>query len=223
MQNKKQFACKSESGAVMLIEAAFVFPIMFIVLFILLMLGEAYFQHARITRLVTTQAITSAAYCENPMLETVVENETTPSYPTSADYIKPYRYLFSGWGGSDASTQENVALDGLQSSIESLTAWGFAGVKITNVNVTTEYEQSLLISHFIIQCDYSVQLPIRMLFSEENFTVDFSVHVEQPVGDPAEFVRNVSLVQDYLERVEGYSEFTEKITKAIEPVANFLN
>lgn len=96
-------------------------------------------------------------------------------------------------------------------------------MKITNVNVTTEYQQSLLISHFVIQCDYSVQLPIKMLFEEENFTVDYSIHVEQPVGDPAEFVRNVSLVQDYLERWEAAGEFTQKISDAMEPIKNFLN
>ena len=56
-----------EKGAVTLIEAAFAFPIMFFIVFFMLMAGSAYFQQARIERIISEATIEACARSENPM------------------------------------------------------------------------------------------------------------------------------------------------------------
>ena len=62
----KQHDRKWEKGAVTIIEATFVFPITFFIVFFMIMAGEGYYQHARVENLVTYTAITGASRCEHP-------------------------------------------------------------------------------------------------------------------------------------------------------------
>ena len=72
-----------EYGAVLIVEAVFVFPIMFIIVFVMLMAGSAFFQHARVERLVVEAALDGASRCENPMLEKVSSTGSVPKKITA--------------------------------------------------------------------------------------------------------------------------------------------
>ena len=60
----------SENGTV-IIEATFVFPIMFIILFFLIYMGNAFYMKAQVESVVEQKAIQGAAYCADPILETM--------------------------------------------------------------------------------------------------------------------------------------------------------
>lgn len=62
----------SENGTV-IIEATFVFPIMFIILFFLIYMGNAFYMKAQVESVVEQKAIQGAAYCADPILETMKE------------------------------------------------------------------------------------------------------------------------------------------------------
>ena len=86
---------KSENGAVMIVEASFVFPIMFFVLFFLIYFGNMYVVKSAISRFTSTCAIKGAEYYSNPWVKEVTENYGGDNVPTKNDDVKPYRHIFS--------------------------------------------------------------------------------------------------------------------------------
>ncbi len=212
---------ENQKGAVTIVEATFVFPIMFCVIFMLLMACEAYFQYARVERACIQAAVQGAARCENPMLQAVQETGEVPTSPSAAK-VRPYRYIFTSEAGAIA---DEIA-DELEETIEGFHSMAFRGMTPSNVKVNIEPKMNVLVSSFPVECSFEIKLPIRMIFSNEDMVFRYSISVRQPVGDPAEFVRNVSTVQDYLDRSAvgaKIQEYTSKIQQALDKLAQFIN
>ena len=207
-----------EYGAVLIIEAVFVFPIMFIIVFIMMLAGGAYFQHARVERLVVEAAIDGASRCENPMLEKVSKTGSVPA-GTADVKVMPYRYLLTG----NAKNIGNEVAGELKRDVEGLESLAFKGLEPQNVSVKATPKMFILISSFQVECEFDIVLPIRMLFSNEDFKFHYSVSMTEPIGDPAEFVRNVSTVQDILERNEKAAGIAGKFKEASDKIARFIN
>ena len=207
-----------EYGAVLIIEAVFVFPIMFIIIFIMLLAGGAYFQHARVERLVVEAAIDGASRCENPMLEKVSKAGSVPTGKKKKK-IMPYRYLFTG---NAKSISDEVASE-LRNTVERLNSLAFKGMEPKNVSVKVTPKMFILISSFQVECEFDIVLPVRMLFSDEDLKFHYSVSMTEPVGDPSEFVRNISTIQDILERNEKAASIAEKFKEATKKIARFIN
>ena len=85
---------KSENGAVMIVEAAFVFPIMFFVLFFLIYFGNMYVIKSAISRYTSACAIKGAEYYSNPWVKRVTEAGGN-AVPTENKDVQPYRHIFS--------------------------------------------------------------------------------------------------------------------------------
>lgn len=209
---------KNQKGAMTIIEAAFVFPIMFFVVFIMLMACEAYYQYARVEKACIVAAIQGAAQCENPMLEAVLDKGAVPTSP-SAVKVRPYRYILT----SEAKSIAAEVGSNLQKTIDSYEALAFKGMRPSNVQVNIQPKMNILISSFPVECSFDVKLPIRMIFSNQDLTFKYSIGITEPIGDPAEFVRNVSTVQDYMERSEKIQKITGEITKAMQKLAKYTN
>lgn len=214
--NEKRSA---EDGAMTIIEAAFVFPIMFIVVFMMILTGEAYYQNARVEYEVSHAAVAGAARCENPMLSYVQKNgNSVPTSPSAADVV-PYRYLFTGRAKSIAA---EVAGD-LTETIESMKPLAFRAMSPANVSVNVQPKMNMLVSSLLVECEYDIELPIRMIFSNKKIKFHYEVGVTEPIGDPSEFVRNVSTVQDLLERSEKAQAVFQEIKKGMEKLGRFVN
>ena len=102
----------------------------------------------------------------------------------------------------------------------------FGGIKPSNVHVTVTPKMNIFVSSFQVDCSFQIKLPIRMIFSNDDLAYKYSISMSEPVGDPAEFIRNVSTVQDYLERSEfgeKIENFTAKIKEALGKIARFTN
>lgn len=212
---------QNQKGAVVIMEATFVFPIMFIIVFMMLMAGEAYYQYARAERACIEVAIQGAARCENPMLEVVQETGSVPTSPSAAK-VRPYRYILTSEASSIGAELETY----LEETIEGFDEIAFRGMSPTNVDAEIVPHMNVLVSSFPVQCSFDVYLPIRMLFSNEATKFHYEISVTEPIGDPSEFVRNVSTVQDYLERTEFGKEiknFTDKISDALDKLGQIVN
>ncbi len=107
---------KRETGAVQIIEAAFVFPIMFIILFFLIYMGNAYYIRAQIEAIVVEKTIEGANYCTDPLLETIKNDGVIPKL-SDLD-LDPYRY-FSGMDGVEEKISREVeeAIEGSSVSL----------------------------------------------------------------------------------------------------------
>lgn len=212
---------KEQRGAVVIIEGAFVFPIMFFIVLFMLMAGEVYYQHSRVEKACITAAIRGAARCENPMLEVVQKEGSVPD-ETDAVHVMPYRYIFTG----EAQKVANQVAKELREELKKTGISSFWGMEPRNVTVNIRPKMNVLISSFPVECSYEIQLPIRMIFARDAMKFRYTVQVMEPIGDPTEFVRNVSTVEDYLERVEfgeGITNFVEKIKEAMEKLGWWMS
>lgn len=211
-------AWNRERGAVTIIEAAFVFPITFFVVFFMIMAGEAYYQSARVEQAVTSAAISGAARCENPMLGEVIKRGSVPTDPTEIDVL-PYRYIATNKAEAIA---DEVAKD-LDNRIKSFQPLLFRGMSPQNVSVKAVPHINILVSSLEVKCTFDVPFPIRMIFSSKSMKMAYSVQMTAPVGDPSEFVRNVAMIKDVVERSETAMKAAGKLGEIAEKVGQFTN
>lgn len=209
---------RQEQGAVTIIEATFVFPIVFFIVFFMIMAGEGYYQYARVEQAVTSAAVSGAARCENPMLSEVIKQGSVPTDPTAVDVV-PYRYILTARAKGIA---DDVAED-LGKTVRSFQPLLFRGMSPQNVSVEAIPHINILVSSLEVKCSFDVPFPMRMIFSKKSMKMSYSVQMTAPVGDPSEFVRNVAMIKDVLERSEAATNILGNLSKIAWEVRRFLN
>jgi hypothetical protein len=197
---------KKEEG-MLIVEATVVFPVMFLVIFVLLFTGNAYMQKCRVESVIQDMAVKGASYCADPLLSTVEAG----SVPTSSKdvEVEPYRYLI---GGMD-SKEEQIKTT-LQSRLSNISTGLFDNMKPSVQINSVKYSGSILYSSFEVEVVYKIKIPIRLLGESENLALSVQTHDEVPVEDVPEFIRNVNMVEDYMDS----TGVTDKITKMIDAV-----
>lgn len=218
---KKKF--RDDTGA-LVVEATIVYPVSFLVIFLMLFMGNIYWQKARIEGIVSQATIEGAALCADPTLAYIKEHGKVPELE-EVD-IEPYRYVFGMMGQSKSNgmkrIEESVA-DDITTKIGKLNTGFFSGMKpkITD-GVYAVYKSYFIASSFYVELTYRVDFPMRLLFTDDDLHLTFSTHCEVPVGDTPEFIRNVNLVQDLLEST-GVAEKVEEVTgNLIDKVKGFF-
>ncbi|MCR5477245.1 MAG: pilus assembly protein [Lachnospiraceae bacterium] len=184
---------REQGGAVQIVEATIVFPVAFFILFFLIFMGNAYFAKARVEATVEKYAIMGAAYCSDPILQTIKENGYVPSLKTLQ--TKPYRFIFGGNGDVEKKVREE-----LQAEFSSGKATFFKGMKPRLVNEPeAKFHNYVVYSTFSVEVKYDIQFPIRFLGSKTPTVLHFSARSEMPVQEQAEFIRNTDMVLDYFQ------------------------
>lgn len=201
---------KKEKGAIF-VEAAMVFPVMLIVILLMIYAGNAYFQKCRVEAIVNDVAIEGAARCADSLLVNV-EAGNMPNVSTINVY--PYRYLDATGVGT---TREDME-DELESRIEGLGNGYFTMMKPKVEEVKAIYNYGFIYSTFEVQVEYEIEFPIRMIGDKENISLKMATTASMPVSDSTELIRNVNMVEDYLEQlgvVAAIDELTTKIKDAV--------
>ena len=209
-----------EKGAVTLVEAVIVFPIMFFIVFILMMAGNAYYQKARVERVVVECTLDAASRCTNPFLGYVIENDAVPRGTKDVE-IYPYRYIFTGEMKNIAAQLESELTD----RISHMNSIAFKGMEPKIISPPKlDLHWYLIASYIDTECSFKVQFPIRMPFSHESLALRYYVHLREPIGDAPNLIRNTSMVQDYLERFvpQEYLDKFEEIKKKISEITEIF-
>lgn len=201
---------REERGA-LFVEASIVFPVMFVIILLMLFLGNAYYLQSRIEKIVTTCALDGAAYCADPMLAQA-ENGKIPALKDL--HVEPYRYLFTG-GMGDIEAQTEKKID---KEIEALGNGFFPGMKPKVTPAKASYNGHFVYSTFSVDLSGRIRMPIRLLFEKEFLYKELSYHIELPVSDSTEFIRNVDMVEDVLERYG----VTEQIHKIVDKLVELI-
>lgn len=179
-----------ERGSV-IVEATFVFPIMFIILFILIYMGNAFVQKAQVEGIVTEYAVKGASYCTDPILAEIKEQGKPPAY--DALDAKPYRYLFGGMSNVETDIEEEV----VKAINSSFTFFGGMKPNIkTPKNQIATFNNAVVYSTFSVEVDYSIKFPISFLGGDRPIELRLTARGEAPVSDTTEFIRNTDLVLD---------------------------
>lgn len=209
---------KNEDGVVF-VEASVVFPIMFLVIFLMIYAGNAYYQKCRVEAIATELAISGAAYCADPLLSSA-ESGSIPSVASVNVY--PYRAFDpDGVGSTEADIQEL-----LEDRVEGLGTGLFSSMAPDVKTADAEYKNGFIYSTFIVDMEYRIKLPVRMIGRSDYYYLTFNSHISMPVSDSTELIRNVDMVEDYLEQLgvmEKVDTFTQKITEAVTKAKEWMN
>lgn len=199
----------SDRGAVAIVEASIVFPITFIIVFMLLYLGNGYYMKAQLEKIVVEQAILGASYCADPVLMEIKENDAVPDVGDLQ--IKPYRYIAGNFKGLDkyfgnTNATEKMIEKNVVEMVEK-TASFFPGMqaKLKNKMADGSDESKIaMFNNYIIYSTFSVEVacevavPVR-IFGTEPIIMTLKARSEVPVGDTPEFIRNIDMVWDLME------------------------
>ena len=208
-----------EKGVVSLVEATFVFPIMFIIVFIMMMAGNAYYQKARVERAVVECTLDSAARCANPMLGYVMEHDAVPTGTNDVE-IYPYRYIIP----NEMKNINGQIESELKESIDKMNSIAFKGMEPKIISPPKlDLNWYVIASYIDTECSFKVQFPIRMPFSHENVALRYYVHLREPIGDAPNLIRNTSMTEDYIERFAGkYRDKFIEIRQKIEDITDIF-
>ena len=211
---------KQTRGAIIM-EATIVYPVMFFVIFFMLFMGNMFCIRAGIDSLVTQEALTSAAYYADPKLESYSEKENIPTTLSEAGHVTKnlYRYLdIFDIGGSQSAQSTN-----LKENIGSYTGY-FTGMNPDRIEIVSHKVNNYIIYQtYEVEVKYYLNFPWKFIFHDEKYDIAMTARAEVPVTDSAEFIRNVDLAVDILERTEKGETASENINKTFEKVTAFLN
>lgn len=200
---------KKEKGAVTIVEATFVFPIMIFVLFFLLFYGNAWYVKSNVENVVSKYSLEAAAEISDPLLKSIKENGKVSE---SKVRTQPYRYLTSSYANSVINTYKSKIKDEINIT-------GFLkGMKPNSVKCKGEYKNFVLYQTVRFEVTYEIGVPIRIIFINDPIIMSFSSADEAPIGDSSEFVLNTNMVLDYVEK----TGLDEKINKLLENVKGFF-
>ncbi|MCQ2455536.1 MAG: pilus assembly protein [Clostridia bacterium] len=214
---------KKDSG-MLVVEATMVFPVMFLVIFLMIFMGNAYFQKSRIDSIVTQMAYYGSAQCADPLLREITEKGKVPSL-ADADYsIEPYRYLLGEVGKeSGMNAIETQVENQISNKIKGIKTGLFSYMKPSASKLDAEFNNAFVYSTFNVEVQYKVPLPIRLIGMKDYFSLKTSSKCEVPVSDTPEFIRNVDMVEDWVESTETGQNAIEKAGKIMDKVSEFIN
>lgn len=208
---------KHEDG-VLIVEATYVFPIIILVVFLMIYVGNAYLQKCKVEAIVTQEIVKGAAYCGDPVTESIESGDGIPGYG-SID-IKPYRFLLGGLDGMDGLV--GTIEDNIESKIEGMAGGLFKNMEVEDVDVNVSFNNAFLYSTLSADVTYQITLPIRMLGQEQPTIMKFEERVDIPVSDSVELIRNIDMIEDYLQRWEAYNNAVEKFGEIVDPIKEKL-
>lgn len=200
---------KKEKGAVTIVEATFVFPIMIFVLFFLLFYGNAWYVKSNVENVVSKYSLEAAAEISDPLLKSIKENGKVSE---SKVRTRPYRYLTSSYANSVINTYKSKIKDEINIT-------GFLkGMKPNSVKCKGEYKNFVLYQTVRFEVNYEIGVPIRIIFINDPIIMSFSSADEAPISDSSEFVLNTNMVLDYVEK----TGLDKKINELLEKVKGFF-
>lgn len=204
---------KSENGMV-IVEATFVFPVMFIILFIIIYMGNAYYQKAVVENIVTEYAIKGASCCADPVLAFYKEHGVMPGYKDLK--TQPYRYVFGGMSDVESEIGKEVK----KAINESPTFFAGMSPKVkTSETQIASFNNAVLYATFSVDVNYVIEFPIRFLYADSPVVLSINSRAEVPVNDTAEFIRNTDMVMDLLEGTKA----ADYISNVFGKINDFIN
>lgn len=204
---------KSEKGAVQIVEATFVFPVMFIILFFLIFIGNAFLIKAHVESVVHQYAVKGANYCADPLYDTIRSNGGFPDLGSFEN--DPYRYIFGGMDKVESDISTYVKED------VSKTSSLFRTMRPTQTNSgdIAKYNNYVVYSTFAVQVNYDIVFPIRYLGESTPPVVSVKSRAEVSVNDTAEFIRNTDMIIDLF----SGTGFGQKVSEIFGKINQFIS
>lgn len=199
----------TDENGMVIVEASIVFPVMFLIIFLMLFAGNAYWQMCRVEAIANNLVIDGAAYCADSMLNDIEAGKQ----PTVGSIdINPYRYIFTG--GMD-KVRGDIE-DKLKKRVSGLNTGLFSGMKPRIRVANAAYNNGFIYSTLSVELLCEVTIPVRLLGSSDFTIFKIANHIDMPVTDTTEFIKNADMVKDYMDRFGVTEKINELIGKVKE-------
>lgn len=194
----KETKRRNDSG-VIIIEATIVFPVMFIVLFLIMFIGNSYYERAKVDAIVAEYAIMGAQSIVNPIQYQMIMHNTVPTDIGDTDF-DPYRYLLGEVDpNSFMQDVEREIAQRIKDDIEN-NSLIFSGTMVPQVTSKeddmAEFNNYVLYATFETQVEYEIHFPIKMMGAKSAPVMKLRSRSEVSVNDVAEFMRNTDTIID---------------------------
>ncbi|NKX92251.1 hypothetical protein HF995_03015 [Sanguibacter hominis ATCC BAA-789] len=179
-------------------EAAFIYPVVFAVLALLLYVGDMFYQRSWIEAAVMRYSIEGAAEVANSSLANVsVDNGSgAGSLDVGGIENNPYRFLFNGGADSDVAASAAANEAALKAEVADGRA-SFFGLAPNLRALGVDYRSSLVYGDYVVSADYGFQLPVAsFIVPSGRIGLDFASESTSNVTSMGEFVRNVEILDD---------------------------
>lgn len=187
------------------------FPTMFLAIFFMLFVGNAYTQKCKVEDIVVSAVLDGAAKCADPMLDDI-ESGSIPDFNSVS--LKPYRYLT----GSLRDTEGDIESE-INKNVGKIGTGFFTGMKPSISIDRLKFESKVIYSKVNVDVSYKIKMPIRLLGQDEFTNISYATHTDVPVSDVPEFIRTVDFAEDLVQRYKNHDisepagKLAEKITE----------
>lgn len=179
-----------------------------------MMMGNIYYQQARIDDIVSRYAIIGAEKVTNPLRDNLEEGKTMITDSEQVD-AEPYRYLFGSMKTIEDEIQNEVYKEIIS---KGFTFMGNAP-EVKRSQVKSDYKNHVLYGDFVVEASYQIKFPIKFIGSDNLMIFKASSCSQASVTDVPEFVRNVDFACDIL---DGTS-FAAKVKNIFQKVNDLIN
>jgi len=227
---RKRLSIRSERGAVQVIEAALIFPVVFLVIFFLIftanyiMQGVMVYNYAQQAAVAAARELAMPGYGELYGSGWITTQTDFQSPVLNIDQLmkhhEPYRYWNLAGGGEKMLSESRKSK--MQSELAALLRRvSFMG----SPSVTCTITPSNNVLHQSVNVHVTNQITKWSFLRFIGFSgqADINVNVTAVASDPAEFIRNVDMVDDYLEQTGVKSKITDTITKFKDQIKGILD
>lgn len=224
--HRRLVQARGESGLV-IVEAAFIYPVVFAVLALLLYVGDMFYQRSWVEAAVLRYSIEGAAEVANSSLANISVDGSSGAGSLNVAGIenKPYRFLFNGGADSDVAASAAANEAALRAEVADGRA-SFFGLAPNLRTLEIDYRSSLVYGDYLVSADYGFQLPVAsFIVPSGRIGLDFASESTSNVTSMGEFVRNVEILDDLraefndeISAVTGLAEEIERFRSYVENI-----
>lgn len=219
-------AVRDERASV-IVEATFIYPVVFSVLVMLLYVGDMYYQRSWVESAVMNYSIQGADQIANGSLTGISVDESTGIAHLDLTKVKndPYRFIFNL--GTDTGGVEEI-IESAEASLATMINAGeasFFGLTPDINSVDIRYESHVIYGDYWVDVDYGFNVPVAgFIESDMTYDVKLAASSVSTVTSMGELVRNIDLADDLYgmtgltNEVKTAGDFGTAVRKAIEQI-----
>jgi len=207
-----------------IVEAAFIYPVVFAVLALLLYVGDMFYQRSWVEAAVLRYSIEGAAEVANSSLANITVDDGSGAGSLSVGSIEnnPYRFLFNGGADSDVAASAAANEAALRAEVADGRA-SFFGLAPNLRTLDIDYRSSLVYGDYLVTADYGFQLPVAsFIVPGGRIGLDFTSESVSNVTSMGEFVRNVEMLDDLRAEFDDEVSAVSRLAGEIERFRGFV-
>lgn len=206
------------------VEAVFIYPVVFMLLVFVMFLGDTFYQRARVEAAVLDAAVMGGAEIGSASLPHIAVNESGSATldPAGIDN-DPYRFLFNGPAGTGTEAVTSTIKENVDSmlSAQDASIFGLAP-RLGEGGAQVDYSSRIVQGEFSVSMSYGLSVPVSSyLLPDGKIDLALDASASTTVTPMGEFVRTVDMMDD-LHEANGGAELADSVRTIVDAISGFV-